>query len=235
MAERLSRPEFQGAYDPHVWFDVSLWSPTAERSSGRLSRRTPRTRADYAANAGEYLAAPAGWTLRSRAGRACSRAERCWYHGARRVQLLRAGYGFERPRPPGDQHPAEAGTADVQDLAEFIVSASHPRDLRGVLDPTPHDRGGAGGGRPRAATTYGSAAALFSDAMGSAGDAGGTYDGWYGTTSTRSSARCWAPSPDALGGQRQIGRGERTRTPAIEVNDLTVAYREKPVLGTWTG
>src|SRR5688500_18966704 len=44
-------PEFQGAYDPHVWFDVRLWMFTVPRITETLARADPAHAADFRANA----------------------------------------------------------------------------------------------------------------------------------------------------------------------------------------
>src|SRR5918999_4995192 len=52
----LSPPEFEGQYDPHVWFDVSLWMSVVEEIRDTLVERDPADRAVYEANAERYLA-----------------------------------------------------------------------------------------------------------------------------------------------------------------------------------
>jgi manganese/zinc/iron transport system substrate-binding protein len=41
-------PEFLGQYDPHVWFDVSLWAQTVAPVERELARLDPAHAADYA-------------------------------------------------------------------------------------------------------------------------------------------------------------------------------------------
>jgi manganese/zinc/iron transport system substrate-binding protein len=53
-------PEFEGHFDPHVWFDVSLWSIAAERVRDALIAKDPQNKDAYTANATTYLAALAG-------------------------------------------------------------------------------------------------------------------------------------------------------------------------------
>src|SRR4030067_2138516 len=38
----LTPPEFQGVYDPHVWFDVTLWVEAVERVEETLGGFDPR-------------------------------------------------------------------------------------------------------------------------------------------------------------------------------------------------
>ena len=48
----LLRPaDFEGAYDPHVWFDVDLWAQVVEGIGDELAARDPAGAADYRRNA----------------------------------------------------------------------------------------------------------------------------------------------------------------------------------------
>ncbi len=54
-AERLLRPpEFAGNFDPHIWFDVSLWVQTIEPVVARLSAIDPDGAAVYRQNGARY-------------------------------------------------------------------------------------------------------------------------------------------------------------------------------------
>src|SRR5688500_15707698 len=52
--ELLSPPEFQGAHDPHVWFDVRLWAYTVDVVAQTLAKADPPHAAEYFANAQRY-------------------------------------------------------------------------------------------------------------------------------------------------------------------------------------
>src|SRR5690606_13334175 len=51
----LAPPEVSGAYDPHVWCDVSLWMEAAGRIEDALSEADPANAAGYAARSEAYL------------------------------------------------------------------------------------------------------------------------------------------------------------------------------------
>src|SRR5215213_2401672 len=51
-----SPPQFKGNYDPHVWFDVTLWMKAAEQVRDTLVELDPLSRSAYEANAEAYLA-----------------------------------------------------------------------------------------------------------------------------------------------------------------------------------
>ena len=55
--ERLLRPpEFEGNFDPHIWFDVSLWAQTIEPVVASLSAQDPDGAAVYRQNGARYRA-----------------------------------------------------------------------------------------------------------------------------------------------------------------------------------
>lgn len=47
-------PEFQGHYDPHIWFDVSMWAQTVPAIVEALSELDPSSRAMFEANGDAY-------------------------------------------------------------------------------------------------------------------------------------------------------------------------------------
>ncbi len=47
-------PEFAGHYDPHVWFDVSMWAQTIQPVVEALSQLDPGSKAAYEANGAAY-------------------------------------------------------------------------------------------------------------------------------------------------------------------------------------
>src|ERR687898_1836108 len=53
--ELLRPAAFEGQYDPHVWFDVSLWMRAVEQIRDRLSELDPGSADLYRRNADAYL------------------------------------------------------------------------------------------------------------------------------------------------------------------------------------
>lgn len=49
-------PEFQGHYDPHIWFDVSMWQQTLPTVVQGLSKLDPENASAFEANAAAYEA-----------------------------------------------------------------------------------------------------------------------------------------------------------------------------------
>lgn len=173
----LAPPEFQGAHDPHVWFDVRLWMMTVPRVAETLAAADPAHAADFRANAARYLARLDSLDRYVRAQAARVPAEQrvlVTAHDA--FNYFGRAYGFRVRGLQGISTASEAGTADVQELADFIarrripaifVESSIPRrNVEAVQEAV-----GARGWRVRIGGQ------LFSDAMGSAGTPEGTYVG----------------------------------------------------------
>lgn len=165
------------SWDPHAWFDVTLWRIVAETITSVLSREFPEYAGTFEANAETYLP-----QLDELDAWVFERVERLpepqrvlitahdafGYFGKR--------YGFEVRGLQGLSSATEAGAGDVQDLANFITQ----REIRAMFVES---------AVPRATIEAVQAACraqgwevqiggeLFADAMGSAGTVEGTYIG----------------------------------------------------------
>jgi len=123
----LTPPEFSGAYDPHIWFDVTLWMKAAEKVRDSLMDLDPQHASIYQANAERYLA-----DLQELHAYVQSQADRVppekrvliTAHDA--FNYFGRAYGFEVRGLQGISTATEASTADVQDLARFIASREIP-------------------------------------------------------------------------------------------------------------
>ena len=176
-SELLSPPEFEGSFDPHVWFDVTLWMKAVKQVSETLVEMDPDHADIYQSNAESYLA-----ELNELHGYVKAQAESV--PKERRVLITAhdafnyfgRAYDFEVRGLQGISTASEAGTADVQELAEFIAehkipaifveSSVPPRTIEAVQAAV-RSRGfevEIGG-------------ELFSDAMGDPGTSEGTYIG----------------------------------------------------------
>ena len=173
----LAPPEFEGAYDPHVWFDLELWTVVVASVRDALIAMDPEGEPTYRANAGAYIAEieTLDAYVHKRADtlpsgiRALVTAHDAFNYFARR-------YGFEVRGLQGISTESEASTADVQDLAQFISD----RGIRAVfIESSVPDQGvqaviEAAGARGHPVVVGGE---IFSDAMGEAGTPEGTYLG----------------------------------------------------------
>jgi manganese/zinc/iron transport system substrate-binding protein len=183
VTERIDRqaliapPEFEGAYDPHVWFDVSLWRQAVETVRDTLVEMDPGSAALYRANTDRYLMELADLDAYVRAQAARVPAEQrvlITAHDA--FNYFGRAYGFEVRGLQGISTASEASTADVQDLASFIAE----RQIRAVFVESSVP--------PRTIEAVQAAVRakgfdvqiggeLFSDAMGDPGAPEGTYIG----------------------------------------------------------
>ena len=176
--ERLLRPpEFEGQYDPHVWFDVTLWQYTVEAVRDALVEIDPGHAAGYEARAEAFQAelAELHRTVLAQAQRVPP-DQRVLVTAHDAFNYFGRAYGFEVRGLQGISTATEAGIGDVQDLADFIaerqigaifVESSVPVRNVEALQEAVRARGFQVriGGQ------------LFSDAMGDAGTPEGTYPG----------------------------------------------------------
>lgn len=109
-------------HDPHIWFDVSLWKDAAKTVTDGLSQADPEGKEDYEANLKAYLEEldAADTYIRNRAGE-LPESQRVLVTAHDAFQYFGKAYGFEVKGLQGISTDAEAGTADVSALADFIV------------------------------------------------------------------------------------------------------------------
>jgi manganese/zinc/iron transport system substrate-binding protein len=109
-------------HDPHIWFDVSLWKDAAKTITKGLADADPNGKADYEANLDSYLKEldETDTYIRGRADELPEK-HRVLVTAHDAFQYFGKAYGFEVRGLQGISTDAEAGTADVSDLANFIV------------------------------------------------------------------------------------------------------------------
>jgi manganese/zinc/iron transport system substrate-binding protein len=170
-------PEFAGQYDPHVWFDVSMWKRTLGPIARELSRLRPENAAEFEANAaafGQELDALDTW-VKSQietvppAQRVLITAHDAFGYFGRR-------YGMEVVGLQGISTLSEAGLHDVDRVVDLVVGkktkaifveSSVPRRSIEAVQASVRERGSE--------VTIGGQ--LFSDSLGAAGSPAGTYVG----------------------------------------------------------
>ena len=167
----LAPPQFEGHYDPHVWFDVPLWKLAIDTVLKALVEADPggkegyERRADEARKRMDELHA---WALRKSAELPPERRILVTSHDA--YNYFGRAYGFQVVGLQGISTVTEAGLADVAKLSDFIrekgikavfVESSVPHD---TIERISNDTGAKIGGE------------LFSDAMGTPGQMENGYD-----------------------------------------------------------
>lgn len=173
----LAPPEFEGAYDPHVWFDLDLWSTAVESIRDALIAMDPDGASVYRANAAAYIAQIEDLDEYVTA-RALEVEERVRVlvtaHDA--FNYFANRYGMQVRGLQGISTESEASTADVQELARFISERGIPAVF---IESSVPDQGvqaviEAAAARGHTVTIGGE---IFSDAMGEEGTEEGTYLG----------------------------------------------------------
>ena len=173
----LPSANYADEYDPHIWFDVALWMQTVEQVRDTLMAADPAHAADYEANAAAYLtelAALHAYVAEQAATIPAEQRVLVTAHDA--FSYFGRAYGFEVLGLQGISTASEAGTADVQRLADtiatrripavFVESSVPVRNIEAVQAAVrARDFDVVIGGR------------LFSDAMGDTGTPEGTYAG----------------------------------------------------------
>lgn len=170
-------PEFQGHYDPHVWFDVGLWIDTVNTVRDALSTMDPAHASEYHTNAEEYLVEleELDQYVRLQALRIPA-DQRVLITAHDAFNYFGRAYGFEVRGLQGISTASEAGTADVQALADFIVERGIPAIFVESSVPTRTIEAVQAAVRARGYDVK-IGGQLFSDAMGNPGTPEGSYLG----------------------------------------------------------
>ena len=176
-SELTAPPAFRGNFDPHVWFDVRMWMRAADRIEAALIEADSANAAEYAARAAVVrsdLEALDAWVRERVSSLPPEQRVLVTAHDA--FGYFGRAYGFEVMGLQGISTASEAGTADVQQLADeivrrripaiFVETSIAPRTIEAVQAAV-RARGfdvAIGG-------------TLYSDALGSPGTPAGTYIG----------------------------------------------------------
>lgn len=170
-------PQFEGNYDPHVWFDVTMWMKAVETVRDTLISTDPANAIEYRANTEAYLTELSALNeyVQSKANllpedkRVLITAHDAFSYFGRR-------YGFEVRGLQGISTVSEAGTQDVQNLAAFIVERRIPAIfVESSVPPKFIEAVQAAVEAKGFDVKVGGS--LYSDAMGNPGTPDGTYIG----------------------------------------------------------
>ena len=123
----LAPPEFKGQFDPHIWFDVRLWMRVVEHVRHTLVDRDPSGRATYDRNAERYLDELRALDAEIRTAIArIPKQRRVLVTAHDAFNYFGRAYDLEVRGLQGISTATEAGAADVQELARFIVEREIP-------------------------------------------------------------------------------------------------------------
>ena len=109
-------------HDPHIWFDVSIWKEVANHVAIQLAEIDPDNRDAYDANLVKYLAelTELEGYIRGRVDEVPEN-QRVLVTAHDAFRYFGGAYGFAVMGLQGISTDAEAGTADVSNLASFIA------------------------------------------------------------------------------------------------------------------
>lgn len=175
--ELLEPAEFEGHYDPHLWFDVSLWAETVPTIVEGLSRVDPEGQATYEANSAallERLAELDEWCKEKAAE--LPEGDRILVTSHDAYNYFGRAYGFKVIGLQGVSTVSEAALADMASLVDFI----RQQDVKAIFVETSVNPAAIRQVASEAGVKIGGE--LFSDAMGEPGEKKdgfdvGTYDG----------------------------------------------------------
>jgi manganese/zinc/iron transport system substrate-binding protein len=164
--------------DPHFWFDPRNWQLTAEGAAAFLSELLPEHAETFAENYEAYyeqLDLLYAWGTEAMS--AVPEEQRVLVTSHDAFQYFGDAFGWEVRGLQGISTEDEAGVADIQDIADFVVEREIP--VMFVESSVPPDAieavqeaVRAGGGQVEIGLRE-----LYSDAMGAPDDFGGTYIG----------------------------------------------------------
>lgn len=164
-------------HDPHVWFDVELWSETADPIATILSEKMPSKASEFKANAEKRKESLSALheSVKSQLA-TIPETNRMLITAHDAFEYYGRAYSIEVKGLQGISTAAEAGLKDVTNLVDLIVNRQikavfveqtvSSRDLEAVIAGCKE--------RGHEAALGGT---LFSDAMGEKGKPEGTYDG----------------------------------------------------------
>ena len=184
VAERIPRdrllaasPDYLGQFDPHVWFDVGLWTEAVRAVADALVELDPEGESYYRERATAYLQELDqldAW-VREQIG-SIPPARRILVTAHDAFHYFGRAYGVEVRGLQGISTVVEPGAAEVQGLARFLVErqipaifveSSVPRRTLEAVTAAVRSQG----------VTVEIGGELFSDAMGPAGTPEGSYVG----------------------------------------------------------
>lgn len=167
----LEPPEFAGHYDPHVWFDVELWTLCVDTVVKGLSEKAPDAKADFEKRGAEYkrkLAELHQWATKKAAE--LDKGKRILITSHDAFNYFGRAYGFQVVALQGISTVTETSSADIVKMVGFIkqkkvkaifVESSVPHK---TIERVAADAGVKVGGE------------LFSDATGTGGEMKNGYD-----------------------------------------------------------
>lgn len=176
--DQLRKPaEFDGNYDPHIWFDVDMWRSTIGVVAAALSKADPEGASLFEANGARYGSELAGldaW-VRQRLGQ-IPEERRVLVTAHDAFGYFGRAYGIDVVGLQGISTVAEYGVADVRHLVDLIVARGVPAIFVESSVPERSINAVREGCLARGHEVV-IGGTLYSDAMGGPGSGADTYAG----------------------------------------------------------
>ncbi len=170
-------PDQPEAFDPHVWFDVALWTRTIDPVLETLSKADPTSRDAYATRAAGLRAEldALDAEVRQSIG-TIPEDQRILVTAHDAFGYFGAAYGLKVMAIQGISTESEASLADVNALVDLLVTSAIPAVFVESSVPRKTVEALIEGAKSRGHTVS-MGGELFSDAMGPPGTPEGTYAG----------------------------------------------------------
>jgi manganese/zinc/iron transport system substrate-binding protein len=173
--ELIASDEFENLYDPHIWFCVPIWIQVCNYIRDTLNAQDPEHAQEYTRNANAYINTleELHATL-TQTAHTIPQEKRILVTAHDAFSYFGKTYGFRVVGLQGINTDAQAGTRDIQDLADFIirhqiptifVESSIPQRTIHAVQQSTQARGVPVAIGPE----------LYSDALGSPDSAAATY------------------------------------------------------------
>lgn len=123
----LQSPEFENLYDPHIWFDITLWMHVVTLIRDTLITHDPAHAALYTNNADLYLEQLHNVHVRiTQQIEIVPREQRILITAHDAFNYFGRAYDFDVVGLQGISTESQAGTADIKKLVDLIVSKKIP-------------------------------------------------------------------------------------------------------------
>lgn len=174
----LESVDYAGQNDPHVWFDVTMWQTTVDPVVEQLSELKPDSAEDFEQRGEEYKQEME--ELHSYVEEEISSIpedQRVMVTAHDAFRYFGEQYGMEVQGLQGLSTESEAGTGDVQELADFLVENEIPAIFVESSIPRRNVEAVQAAAEAQGWDLEIPDEQLYSDAMGDPGTEEGTYPG----------------------------------------------------------
>ena len=132
----LTPPEFEGQYDPHLWFDVTLWMKAVVKVRDALSEFDPDNTVVYWSNAERYLAklVELHQYVKTQAERVPPQ-QRVLVTAHDAFNYFGKAYGFEVRGLQGISTATEAGYRRCTGIGNLYLRTTYSGNLCGIICP----------------------------------------------------------------------------------------------------